>query len=185
MARTQMGLTLEEFLKLPEQKPALEYHQGRVTQKVSPQGQHGALQFDVASFFDRFMRPRRLGRVFTELRTTYAGSSLVPDVAVYRRERVPRYPNGEVADVFKDPPDIAVEIRSPGQSLSQQIEKCRWFVENGAGIALLVDPIRRSIHRVVAGAEPVILRGDDRVDLDAVLPGFELTPRQLFDTLLD
>jgi hypothetical protein len=54
MAITQTGLTLEEFLELPEQKPALECHQASVTRKVSPLGQRGALQFDVASFFDRF-----------------------------------------------------------------------------------------------------------------------------------
>jgi len=33
------------------------------------------------------------------------------------------------------------------------------------------------------GLEPRILRGTDRIDLDAVLPGFELTVEQLFDTL--
>ena len=38
MAITRHGLTLEDFLRLPEEKPALEYEaDGTVTQKVAPQ----------------------------------------------------------------------------------------------------------------------------------------------------
>ena len=36
MAVSQQQITLEEFLALPEQKPALEYFDGEVTQKVPP-----------------------------------------------------------------------------------------------------------------------------------------------------
>jgi Uma2 family endonuclease len=36
-------LTLEEFLKLPETKPASEYIDGRIIQKLMPQGEHSAL----------------------------------------------------------------------------------------------------------------------------------------------
>ena len=36
--------TLEQFLRLPETKPALEFECGRITQKVSPTTDHAALQ---------------------------------------------------------------------------------------------------------------------------------------------
>jgi hypothetical protein len=39
VAVPQEGLTLEEFLKLPDESPALEFHHGRVTRKVSPQSE--------------------------------------------------------------------------------------------------------------------------------------------------
>jgi hypothetical protein len=42
LARLQ-GLSLAEFLALPEIKPALEYAEGRVTQKVASEGQHSLL----------------------------------------------------------------------------------------------------------------------------------------------
>jgi len=180
---TERRTTLEEFLQLPEQEPPLEYWHGRVTQKVSPQGQHGTLEAELTALFNGYAKPRRLARAFTELRATYNGGSPVPDIAVYRWERVPLTPDGEVANVFREPPDIAVEIISPDRSVKEQIEKCRWYVEHGVRIALLVNPRDKSVRLFQPGLEPRILRGTDRIDLDAVLPGFELTVEQLFDTL--
>jgi Uma2 family endonuclease len=42
-------ISLEEFLALPETKPASEYAQGLITQKVIPKGKHSILQFELAS----------------------------------------------------------------------------------------------------------------------------------------
>ena len=84
MAITQRRMTLEEFLQLPEEEPALEYWEGEVIQKVAPQGQHGILQLEFGGLLSRFAKPRKLARVFTELRSTYSGASFVPDIAVYR-----------------------------------------------------------------------------------------------------
>ena len=38
MAIVQTGLTLDEFLKWPEEKPAFEFVDGVVTRKMSPKG---------------------------------------------------------------------------------------------------------------------------------------------------
>lgn len=110
MTLVRHGLTLEEFLKLPEEKPALEYLDGRVTQKVSPKGRHSALQSDTMELFNRLTRPQKVARAFTELRATFVGASPVPDVAVYRWERIPRTRDGEIADDFTEPPDIAIDL---------------------------------------------------------------------------
>jgi Uma2 family endonuclease len=61
-------LTLEQFLKLPEAKPALEYIDGMVVQKASPKRTQSSLQVDLGSAIRAFARPRRLGRVYSELR---------------------------------------------------------------------------------------------------------------------
>jgi Uma2 family endonuclease len=183
MAITERRLTLEEFLRLPEEEPPLEYLDGRVTQKVSPQGKHGVLEFGFAALINGYAIPRRLARAIPELRTTFGGGSPVPDIAVYRWDRVPVDPDGTVANVFREPPDIAIEIVSPGQSLRELIEKCRWFVDHGVPIALLVHPERRWVRTFRLGAPPELLRGDDRIDLDEVLADFELTVDALFETL--
>ena len=46
MAPTEQ-LTLDEFLLLPEERPALEYERGVITQKMAPLGWHGLLQGDL------------------------------------------------------------------------------------------------------------------------------------------
>ncbi len=158
MAISQRRLTLEQFLELPEQKPALELVDGVVTQKVSPQGEHSALQYEFAERVNRFARPRKLARAFPELRGSYAGTSLVPDVAVYRWDRIPRTVSGRLANVFRTPPDIAVEIISPGQSRADQIDRCRWYIEHGARVALLVDPRDEPVTAFRLGAAEQVLR---------------------------
>ena len=184
MAILQQGLTLEEFLMLPEEKPALEFWEGLVTQKVSPKTHHSRLQGKLVELINQFAEPRKLALAFPEIRATYDGSSLVPDVAVYRWERIPREPNGRpVNDLFL-PPDIAIEIASPKQTLEDLANKCRWYVQHGVAIAIMVDPQDDNVIRYAPNVDQRVLGGDERIDLDAVLPGFQLTVKELFDTLV-
>src|SRR5688572_3852640 len=149
MAITQRRMTLEEFLRLPEadEKLYLEFYDGVATEKVSPKAKHSVLQDELAWHLNRAARPSRSARVFPELRTTFARASRVPDIAVYRRGRIPREPSGEVAPDFFDPPDVAVEILSPGQTVAELTDKCRWYVEYGVEIALLVVDRDRTVRR--------------------------------------
>lgn len=177
------GITLDEFLALPEIKPALEYEEGRVTQKVPPQGQHSVLQGALVTLFNSVGRPARIALAFPELRATHDRRSYVPDVAVYRWERIPRTPEGDVAHRFTEPPDIAVEIVSPEQSVTGLLEKCVWFIEHGVRVALLVDPDDRSVVVFRPGTSPIVKRGADEIDLADGISGLRLSAAELFASL--
>src|SRR3712207_5720380 len=110
MVTAPRGLTLEQFLALPDTKPALEYIDGEVSQKVAPRPKHSRLQGVFAHWFTAFAESRRLAMALPELRTTFAGASYVPDVAVFVWDRLPLDPAGELADECHEPPDIAIEI---------------------------------------------------------------------------
>ena len=179
------GISLEEFLALPEAKPALEYEDGRVTQKVAPMGVHSVLQGSLVTFFNQKAVPLRIAYAFPELRTTYPGArrSFVPDVAVYRWDRIPRTPDGEVANRFNEPPDIAIEIVSPEQSVTSLVRKCVWFVQHGVWAAILVDPDDRTVMLFRGGKEPLALRGGDVIDLTEIVPDFRVTVDEVFASL--
>jgi Uma2 family endonuclease len=170
MAIASQRLTLEAFLRLPEQEPPLEYWHGEVTQKMPPVGPHGALQYGLGRRIDDDRRLRQLFRIFTETRVIFTGVSTVPDLVVYRRERIPRDPRGEVAEYFTTPPDLAVEIVSPGQSRTRLLARCWWYVANGARLAIFADPRRRIVRLFRPGAESGDQRGSDLLDLGDVLP---------------
>jgi Uma2 family endonuclease len=131
MATGEKPLTLEEFLALPEEEPTLEYADGVVTQKVSPRTRHSALQFELAERINRIARPRQEARAFPEFRVTFGGVSRVPDLSVFRWDRIPRVADGQLADDVFAPPDIAVEIVSPEQRVSGLVRRCLWYVGNG------------------------------------------------------
>ena len=183
MAIPQRRMTLEKFLSLPEEKPALEYIDGRVTQKVSPKGPHARLQTVLSRLFDDHAGSRKLGMAFSEARVTFGGDSLVPDLVFYRWDRIPHTPTGRIAEDFTTPPDLVIEIISPGQRLNALMARCRWYVDHGVPLVLLVDPRRERVMLFRAGAEPSLVSGDEAIDLQDVLPGLLLTARQLFEAL--
>jgi Uma2 family endonuclease len=184
MAIKEERMTLEAFLELPEEEPALEFEDGMVTQKVPPKGRHAALQAAMTGLVNAITLPTKTARALPELRATFAGRSLVPDVAVYLWDRVPRNARGQIADDFFDPPDIAIEIISPGQSVNALIRRCLNFVNTGVKAALLVDPDHESISVFRPGLPPMVLGESDEVDLADIVPGLHLPVREIFDALM-
>jgi len=177
------GIGLDEFLALPEIKPALEYDEGRVSQKVPPQGKHSVLQAQLVELFNAAGRPHKIARAFPELRFTFGHGSVVPDVAVYTWSSISRTTAGEIAEEFRTPPEIAVEILSPQQGAPELREKCQSYLGYGTRVALLVNPPRRLVEVFEPGVPPTVYRGGDAIDLTAVIPSFSLSIDSLFDAL--
>ena len=179
--RGQRTLTLDEFLALPEEKPALEYVDGVVTQKMAPNWDHGGLQAEVTTRINVHARPRRLAFAFPELRTTdrSTNASRVPDVSVYIWERIERDREARQQGAFT-PPDIAVEIASPGQGRRMLMNRCRWFVAHGSHAAILIDPRHQDLTEVRAGGVERRLRGADILDLGDIVPGLTIPVGELF-----
>src|SRR3954454_4005625 len=73
-------MTLEEFLALPEQKPALEYIDGVVRQKVAAKPVHADIQSFLIETLRPFARRRRLGVVLSGARFVTPTWAPVPDV---------------------------------------------------------------------------------------------------------
>jgi Uma2 family endonuclease len=84
--------TLEEFLKLPETKPASEYIEGQIIQKPMPQGKHSTIQGELSTAINAVLKPQRIARAFPELRCTFGDRSTVPDVSVFVWDRIPALP---------------------------------------------------------------------------------------------
>lgn len=183
MAIDHKQMTLEEFLALAEQQPALEFEDGVVTRKVSPKGKHSLIQVSLAELINGSTRAKRQAIALTELRSSFGGRSYVPDVSVYRWERIPRDDDGTIANDFTEPPDVAVEIVSPEQRVNALIRRCLWYVSHGVAVALLVDPEDESIVVFRAGPSTEALAESDTIDLSDVAPGLSLTVRQVIGSL--
>ena len=133
-------LTLEEFLTLPDTKPASEYINGQIIQKPVPQGEHSRIQNKLSSTIDAVIEPQKIGLSFPELRCNFAGCAIVPDIAVFKWENIPRKDNGRIANSFSIAPDWIIEILSPGQSQTKITQKILNALEHGTEIGWLIDP---------------------------------------------
>jgi len=135
-------------LGIPEIKPAIESIGGRWVQKVSPQSRHSILQARMGTLF--MVWAGRRGQVGTEWRCYFLPkgerwSSLVPDVAFFSFERLPR-DRGEVREKPTIAPDIAVEILSPDDRRPVLDEKIDLYVRGGAELVVVVDPQRQLVE---------------------------------------
>jgi Uma2 family endonuclease len=138
-------LTLEEFLQLPETKPAREYIDGQIIPKPMPRGKHSAIQGELVSTINRILKKAKIARAFPELRCTFGGRSTVPDVAIFLWSRIPRDEKGEIADVFASSPDWTIEILSPEQNHTKVIKNILHCLKNGTQMGWLIDPAEQTI----------------------------------------
>jgi Uma2 family endonuclease len=169
-------LTLEVFLQLPDTQPASEFIQGQITQKPMPQGEHSTLQGELVTAINAVSKAQKLAVAYPELRCTFGGASLIPDVSVFRWQRIPRSPSGRVANRFELPPDWAIEILSPDQSQTKVLENLLHCSQNGTELGWLLAPEDESILAVFPesrvkfyrGAEPLPILEGISLSLSAV-----------------
>ena len=69
-------VTLEEFLQLPETKPASEYVDGAIVQKPMLKSRHSRLQGKLLETINEVVEPQQLAYSFPELRCTFGDRSL-------------------------------------------------------------------------------------------------------------
>jgi len=138
-------LSLEDFLQVPETEPASEYIDGAIIQKPMPQGEHSAIQTELAPVINAVVRSKRIARAFTELRCTFGGRSTVPDIAVFLWDRIPRKDNGEVANIFLIAPDWTIEILSPDQNQTKVTKNILHCLKYGTQMGWLIDPDEQSV----------------------------------------
>jgi Uma2 family endonuclease len=137
-------IALEAFLQQPETKPASEYINGQVYQKYMPKGKHSRLQKDLIFTIDSKLRSAKIAEAFPELRCTFGNRSIVPDIAVIRRERIPFDESGEIANNFLIYPDWTIEILSPDQNPSKVTSNILYCLDYGTQMGWLIDPEEKS-----------------------------------------
>lgn len=153
-------LTLDAFLALPETKPPAEFVVGEIWQKPMPQGEHSCLQVELCKVLNQAGQPGRVFYAFPELRCSFGGRSLIPDVSVFRWGRIPRTEVGRVANRFLIHPDWAIEILSPGQSQTKVLDNLLHCSEQGTELGWLLDPEEETILVVDQSQRLRIFRGD-------------------------
>lgn len=179
------ALTLAEFLALPETKPASEYVDGQIIQKPMPKGKHSAIQGELVPAVNRVVKPNRIARAFPELRCTFGDRSIVPDIAVFTWERIPRDESGEIADTFSIAPDWVIEILSPDQSQTRVTKNILHCLKHGTQMAWLIDPDEQAVFIYRAKQETEIFEPDQILPVPPFATELQLSVKDVFAWLLE
>jgi Uma2 family endonuclease len=172
MVQTPSSLTLEKFLTLPETKPASEYVDGKILQKPMPKTRHSRLQGKLINTINEVTEAPRIAYAFPELRCTFGGRSIIPDIAVLRWKNIPLDENREPLDNILSAPDWTIEILSPDQSANRVTGNILHCLKHGCSLGWLVDPGDRSILLLQPNQQPELRYGQDTL---IVLEGIDLT----------
>lgn len=178
----KQGLTLEQFLKLPETKPASEYINGEIFPKSMPQGEHSRLQYKLCAAINEVVESSKIAYAFPELRCTFGGRSLIPDISVFRWERIPISSSGRIANRFEICPDWAIKILSPDQRQTKVLGNLLHCSEQGTELGWLIDPEEESILVVFPEQRVQLLRSKSQLPM---IKDFKLvlTVEQIFSWL--
>jgi Uma2 family endonuclease len=77
-------------------------------------------------------------------------------------------------------PDFVAEVRSRTDSLRGLQEKMEEYLDSGARLGWLIDPLEKKVHVYRPNEQAVCLDDPDSVTGDPVLSGFRLDLRRLW-----
>ncbi len=176
-------VTADQLLRMPNHRVRRELVAG-VLREMSLAGcEHGRVAVNFMGPLYLFVKQETLGAVFPAgtgfLLATDPDTVLAPDVAFVSRERKAKVPRGD--GYFPGPPDLAVEVMSPGDTYSEVEEKVQRWLAAGCRMVVVVDPRNCTLKVHRTKTEVVTLTTQDSFDGGDVLPGFHLPVRQIFE----
>ncbi|MBK1987452.1 Uma2 family endonuclease [Sphaerospermopsis aphanizomenoides BCCUSP55] len=181
MVKATIGkkLSLKEFLSLSTEDVNYEFVDGYAVPKVSPKFYHSVLQLTLGSLLRKWCKGK--GRVGTEwaivLRRKGKDWCPVPDLCYISYQRLPKsWLFNEACPV---PPELVIEIISPDQTMKDFEDKARDYFAAGVSRVWVIEPEAMKIRVFLSADESQVYTGDMLI-VDSLLPGFELTVRQLF-----
>jgi Uma2 family endonuclease len=170
-------------LKLPETKPASEYIDGRIFQKPMPQGKHSIIQTELSAAINQVSKSQKLALALTELRCTFGGCSLVPDIAVFEWSRIPVDENGEIANRFDSHPDWIIEILFPEQFPNRVINKVVFSIQQGTKLGWFIDPDDKSVMVFQPNQLPEVKYDNDNLSVLDIFLDWQVFPTNIFSWL--
>lgn len=180
MATTTL-LTAEEFLAFPETLHKPELVQGEVVEMAPVGGYHSDTQRKLAMLMGLHVDRGDYGALVVELGFRLAADPdtvRAPDVSFIAAEQLRTMPLS--AGFYPGYPDIAAEVVSPGDTVTQLDAKVQDYLDAGTRLVWVVNPGTRSVTVYSPGGQVRLLSADDALTGGAVLPDLEIPVRDLF-----
>ena len=172
-------MTLEEFMNIDDEPKRHELIKGELLTMPSPKPLHGRAVANLTMLLLQHVKANRLGVVYTE--SGYHLESdpdtvLGPDMSFVSARRVDQSDE----HYYEGPPDLAVEVLSPGDRKGYVERKLALYLETGTRSVWLVNPRRRTVEVISSSDERRTLHDTDEL-VDDTLPGFSVKVSEIFE----
>ena len=174
-------MTAEELLSVAIPDKQVELVRGQLVVREPPGFQHGAIMARLAAILMQHVTAQDIGMVVVG----DPGFKLAadpdtvrgPDIAFVRRERVP-HPTPVGFAAF--PPDLVIEIRSPGDRPGDILGRVGDFLSAGTRLVWVIDPSHRVAHVYRLDETQATIGPAEALDGEDVLPGFRCSLQMIF-----
>ncbi len=182
MSTSTTLMTADELLELPGGQFRYELINGEL-KTMSPSGHvHGRIAARFTGLLVQFVTNHQLGDVFGAetgfILTTDPDTVLAPDVAFINEQRASQLRNTK--GYWPGPPDLAVEVLSPGDYQPKTKKKAELWLDYGAQQVWLVNAKNETVTIHRAAGESRTFHSADTVEADDVLPGFRVAVSEIF-----
>lgn len=187
---TEIGMSLEDFIRAYDQEGAFELVDGERINIVPTVSEHSEL---IKLLYD-FLRDRERidGNVRVYVETPYVlvyssnwvKGARVPDIMVYRADRLAAYKQQD-SEWNKKPfvlvPDLCIEVISQNDIYTDVDEKVLRYLEDGVALIWLLNPRTKNVLVYQQGSGgSVRLTEADTLDGGSIVSGFSISVKDIF-----
>ncbi|HXC72401.1 MAG TPA: Uma2 family endonuclease [Pyrinomonadaceae bacterium] len=179
MSTTTHLMTAEELMNIDDDSHRHELIKGELLTMPLPKRPHGRVAAKLTFLLMQHARANGLGEICAE--SGYKLESdpdtvLGPDVSFVAQDRI----DAAIDGYYQGPPDLAVEVLSPGDRRGKVEYKLNLWLESGTRSVWLVNPRKRTVEVIRSIDERRLLHETDDL-VDDTLPGFRVKVSEIFD----
>ena len=182
MATETSLITAEQFASLPDSALPIELVKGNLVEMNPPMPRHGEICSNVDFLLRLYLNDHPTGRVVTNdanvLIKRNPDTVRGADWAFVARSNLPGQ-NPEEA-FWPGPPDMAVEVLSPGDRAGAVREKNEAWLAAGVKLLWVVDPDHETVAIYRSPADVIVKTATDTLDGGDILPGFHCRVAEIF-----
>ncbi len=182
MSTTSTALmTAEELMNLPDDDMRHELINGELITMPPPGTPHGRITVRLLAPLSQFVLDHELGEVYD-----YSGFHLTvnpdtvlgPDISFISIQRLKD--SGDPEGYWQGPPDLAVEVRSPGDRRGRVNKTISLWLGSGTKQVWIVDPKHSTVTVYRSESDITTFSGSDYLESQDLFPGFRLSLDRIF-----
>lgn len=175
-------MTAEELLQLPDDDLRHELINGELITMPLPKLPHGRIEARLGAPLAQFVWNHDLGEVYLGdggFQLTWNPDTVVgPDISFISKERLEQA--GDVKGYWQGPPDLAVEIFSPGYRPGKVRERISRLFSSGTKQVWIVDLKHSTVAVYRSESDITTFSGSDYLESQDLLPGFRISLDRVF-----
>jgi Uma2 family endonuclease len=174
-------MTAEELMELPDEDLRHELINGELITMPLPKLPHGRIEARLGAPVTQFVLDHDLGEVFTNsgFQLTWNPDTVVgPDISFVSKERLEQ--TADIQGYWQGPPDLAIEIYSPGYRPGKVSERISRLSSCGTKQVWVADVKRSTITVYRSESDLTTFSGSDYLESPDLFPGFRVSLKKIF-----